>query len=49
MTLKLALNKIVPYASVAYADHALRETGVEDPNLKAEPLDEHIDMLVEAA
>lgn len=43
------LTKIVPYASFPYADHALREVGVEDPNLKAETTDAHIDKLIEAA
>lgn len=48
-TLKSVLTKIVPYASFPYADHALRELGVEDPNAKAEPTDEHIDLLIAAA
>ena len=39
----------MPYASFPYADHALREVGVSDPNLKAEPTDEHVDKLIEAA
>ena len=30
MTLKSALTKIVPYASFPYADHALRQVGVEN-------------------
>ena len=47
--MKSVLTKIVPYASFPYADHALREVGVEDPNIKAETTDEHIDLLIEAA
>ena len=43
------LTKIVPYSSFPYADHALRQIGVEDPNKKAEATDEHIDLLVQAA
>ena len=43
------LTKIVPYASFPYADHALREVGVADPNAKAEATDEHIDELIAAA
>ena len=43
------LTKIVPYSSFPYADHALRQIGVEDPNTKAEATDEHIDLLVQAA
>ena len=49
MTLKSVLTKIVPYSSFPYADHALRQIGVEDPNTKAEATDEHIDLLVRAA
>ena len=49
MTLKSILTKIVPYASFPYADHALRETGVDDPNTKAEPTEEHVDALIAAA
>ena len=43
------LTKIVPYASFPYADHALRQVGVEDPNIKAETSDAHIDALISAA
>lgn len=39
----------MPYASFPYADHALRKVGVADPNIKAEPNDEHIDQLIAAA
>lgn len=49
ITLKSVLTKIVPYASFPYADHALRKTGVTDPNAKAEPTDQHVDMLIAAA
>ena len=45
----MALNKIVPYASAQYADHALRETGTQNPNMAVQPIDEHIDMLIKAA
>ena len=38
---------MVPYASVPYADHVLRELEV-DPNTKANS-DEHIDVLIKAA
>ena len=38
---------MVPYASVPYADHVLRELEV-DPNAKANS-DEHIDVLIKAA
>ena len=47
MTLKFALTKIVPYASIPYADHVLRELKV-DPNTKASS-DQHIDLLIQAA
>lgn len=47
LTLKFALTKLVPYASIPYADHCLREIEV-DPNTKANP-DEHIDILIKAA
>ena len=47
MTLKFALTKIVPYASIPYADHVLRELNA-DPNTKASS-DEHIDLLIQAA
>lgn len=49
MTLKSALTKIVPYASFPYADHALRQVGVENPNLPAEATDAHVDLLIAAA
>ena len=49
VTLKSVLTKCVPYASFPYADHALRETGVDDPNTKAEPTEEHVDALIAAA
>ena len=48
-TLKSALTKIVPYASFPYADHALRELGVENPAIEAKPTEENIDILVKAA
>ena len=38
---------MVPYASIPYADHVLRELEV-DPNAKASS-DEHIDLLIKAA
>ena len=47
MTLKFALTKMVPYASMPYADHVLRELEA-DPNAKAGG-DEHIDLLIKAA
>jgi hypothetical protein len=47
--LKSVLTKIVPYASFPYADHALRQVGVDEPNTKAETSDAHIDKLIEAA
>lgn len=43
------MTKIVPYASFPYADHALRELGVDDPNSKAEPTEECVSLLIEAA
>ena len=39
---------MVPYASFPYADHVLRQLKV-DPNKKAEPLDDQIDVLIEGA
>lgn len=48
-TLKSVLTKIVPYASFPYADHALRQVGVENPNTNAEASDEHVDLLIAAA
>ena len=47
--MKSVLTKIVPYASFPYADHALRQVGVDEPNTKAETSDAHIDKLIEAA
>ena len=49
MTLKSALTKIVPYASFPYADHALREIGVENPGVVAECDAETVGVLVKAA
>ena len=49
ISLKNVLTKIVPYASFPYADHALRQVGVQDPNKAAEPTDVHIDLLIKAA
>lgn len=49
MTLKSVLTKIVPYASFPYADHALRQVGVTETNVKAEVTDEHIGFLIDAA
>ena len=43
----MILTKIVPYASVPYADHVLRELGV-NPNDKADS-EQHIDLLIQAA
>ena len=43
------MTKIVPYASFPYADHALRQVGVENPNAVAEATDAHIDQLIAAA
>ena len=43
----MVLTKIVPYASVPYADHVLRELGV-NPNDKADSAS-HIDLLIQAA
>ena len=43
------LTKIVPYASFSYADHALRQVGVENPGITAETTDAHIDFLIAAA
>ena len=43
------MTKIVPYASFPYADHALRQVGVENPNMNAEATDAHIDLLIAAA
>ena len=45
----MALNKIVPYCSASYADHALRETGIENTNAAVEPDDYNIDILIKAA
>ena len=45
----MALNRIVPYCSAQYADHALRETGIDTPNQSVQPTDEHIDILIKAA
>ena len=43
------MTKMVPYSSFPYADHALRQVGVENPNTPAEATDEHIDFLIAAA
>ena len=43
------MTKMVPYASFPYADHALRQVGVENPNAEAQIDETQIDQLIEGA
>ena len=43
------MTKMVPYASFPYADHALRQVGVENPNAEAQIDEGQIDKLIEGA
>jgi hypothetical protein len=50
MTMKMLIQKMVPYTSAVYAEHVFRDIGFDSSTkVSLETIDKHLDTLVKAA